>query len=198
MDVAHARSAGRLAWCISWGALLPAQDEEDGVSNPILGYCLGLAGGPVDVLVWRSEQGYLVIVGGFCYGYSNGFCQRRASSFVTRKRSGRHSISSVSCCNPSVAGRGTSLKVLTRASALFEYAWAASRFELALICKAFHPRTTATGTLATCEGACQIVCSLACDFAKGVLGCAASNFAHALLQLERVGLVGGGDLVDLV
>lgn len=83
-----------------------------------------------------------------------------------------------------------------------EYACAASRAELARVCKTssmlLAARTTDTGMLATCERTCQAVSGLACCLAEWVLGRAASKVADALLQLKRVGLVGGRDLIDLV
>ena len=93
-------------------------------------------------------------------------------------------------------------KVFTRSSAPLEYPCTTSRAEVALVCTVSYTllaaRTTDTGTLATCERASQAVCSLACCFAEWVLACAANEVADALLELKRVGLVGGGDLVDLV
>lgn len=59
-------------------------------------------------------------------------------------------------------------------------------------------RTTDTDTLATCERAGQAVCSLACCFTERVLGGTAGKIANALLELERVGLIRGRELVDLV
>lgn len=96
----------------------------------------------------------------------------------------------------------TRLKVFTRSSVPAEYACTVSCAELAPVCIVFYTRLAArtanTSKLATCERACQAVCSLACCFAKWVLGRAASKVADSLLQLERIGLVGGRDLVDLV
>lgn len=77
-----------------------------------------------------------------------------------------------------------------------------SRAEAAFVCTASYAllatRTTDTDTLATGEWACKAICSLACCFAQRVLGCATGEVRDALLELEGVGLVGGGDLVDLV
>jgi len=77
-----------------------------------------------------------------------------------------------------------------------------SRAEIAFVCTASYAllatRTTDTDTLATGEWARKAICSLACCFAQRVLGCATGEVRDALLELERVGLVGGRDLVDLV
>jgi hypothetical protein len=93
-------------------------------------------------------------------------------------------------------------KVLTRFNALLEYACTVSRAEAAFVCTASYAllatRTTDTDILATGQRACKAVCSLACCFAQWVLSRATSQVGDALLELERVGLVGGGDLVDLV
>lgn len=93
-------------------------------------------------------------------------------------------------------------KVFTRFIAPLEYACTVSRAELAFACTLSYTllatRTTDTGTLATGERACKAVCSLACCFAQWVLGCATGEIGYAFLKLERVCLVRGGDLVDLV
>lgn len=124
------------------------------------------------------------------------------SVVVTRQSFGRHCVSSTFSSAFTVPCFGIPLKVFTRSSAPFEYACIVSRAELALVCTVSYTllaaRTTDRDTLASCERACKAVCSLACCFAKWVLGCAAGKVADALLELERVGLVGGGDLVDLI
>ena len=77
-----------------------------------------------------------------------------------------------------------------------------SRADVAFVCIASYAllatRTTDTGTLATGEWAGKVVCSLACCLAQRVLGRATGEVGDALLELERVCLVGGWDLVDLV
>lgn len=77
-----------------------------------------------------------------------------------------------------------------------------SRAEVAFICTASYAllatRTADIDTLATSERACKAICSLACCLAQRVLSCAAGEVRDTLLDLERIGLVGGRDLVDLV
>lgn len=76
------------------------------------------------------------------------------------------------------------------------------RAEVAFVCTASYAllatRTTVTDTLATGEWARKAICSLACCFAQRVLGCTTGEVRDALLELERIGLVGGRNLVDLV
>jgi hypothetical protein len=150
----------------------------------------------------------MVGVGRLCYGCAKEFPPNAAfrhSSFVYI---GRHYVSRVfsffsfASNTSSVALSGDALNDFTRSSVPFEYVDTVFRMELVFDCKYSHrllaARTTDTVTLATCERACQAICSLACYFAKWVLGRAASQVADAFLQLERVGLVRGGKLVDLI
>lgn len=130
------------------------------------------------------------------------FHQRRAPFIVAHQSSSCHYVSLVFSVTFSAPCFVEPLRVLTLSSVPFEYPCTTSRAELVLVCTVFYTlltaRTTSIGTLATCERACQAVCSLACCFAEWVLACAANEVADALLELERVGLVGGWDLVNLV
>lgn len=143
-----------------------------------------------------------MIIGRFCYGRARKISPTPRS--VCRYLS-RHQLFIIDTGRPltvpSQQYSQTLLRVLTRFSVQAEYACIASRAALTLVCIVIYTLlatcTIATGKLTTCERACQAICSLACCLAKWVLSCTASKVTDALLQLQRIGLVGRGNLVDL-
>lgn len=141
-------------------------------------------------------------VGRSCYGFAKRESANAAlhRPCLTKRQTSSHYVSSA-LTSAFLAARSPS-KVFTRFNAPLEYACTVSRAELAFACMLSYTllatRTTDTGTLATGERACKAVCSLACCFAQWVLGCATGEIGDALLELERVGLIGGGNLVDLI
>jgi hypothetical protein len=52
--------------------------------------------------------------------------------------------------------------------------------------------------LATCERACQVICSFTTSFAQGVVEDSADSIAEAFFELLDILLVGSGELGDLI
>ena len=55
-DAACVCGDGRLAWRATGNALLPAQDEEEGISDCVLGHCTGLGGRLVEHMDWWAAD----------------------------------------------------------------------------------------------------------------------------------------------